>query len=61
VAWDRNLEMLYVVGVKTGSIPRWERRRRGVEWLMVGVMRLWRIVGVIKLEGQRYEGRFLRL
>jgi hypothetical protein len=32
-----------------------------VEWLIVGVMRLWRIVGAIKVVGHMYEGRFLRL
>jgi hypothetical protein len=40
------------VGVRTGSIERWERRRRGMLWFMVGVMREWRIVGMSRVVGQ---------
>ena len=55
-----NLKKLYVVGVMTGSMARWLRSRRGVEWLIVGVIRLWRMVGVINIDGQRYEGSVRR-
>jgi len=47
--------------VRTGSIARCVRRRRGVEWLIVGVIRLWRTVGIIKADGQIYEGSVRRL
>jgi hypothetical protein len=56
-----NLKKLYVAGVMTGSMARWVRSRRGVEWLIVGVTRLWRIVGMMSVDGQRYEGRCRRL
>ena len=42
-------------------MARCVRSRRGVEWLIVGVMRLCRIVGMINVGGQRYEGRVRRL
>lgn len=32
-----------------------------MEWLMVGVMRLCKTVGIINVVGQMYEGRFRRL
>ena len=58
---DRNLKTLYVVEVTTGSIARCVRRRSGVEWLMVGVIRLCRMVGIINADGQKYEGSIRRL
>ena len=32
-----------------------------MEWLIVGVMRLCRMVGIINVDGQRYEGSVRRL
>ena len=56
-----NLHRLYVVGVMTGSMERRERSRMGVEWDIAGSTMLWRIVGIIKGVGQKYEGRARRL
>lgn len=42
-----------MVGVNSGSMARWVRRRRGVEWFIVGVTRLCRMVGITIVEGQR--------
>lgn len=39
--------------MRTGSMARWERSIRGVEWAMVGVIKLWRAVGIIKAVGQK--------
>jgi hypothetical protein len=49
-----------VVGFKTGSMDIRERRSRGVECVIMGEMRLCRMVGINRIEGQRYEGSVRR-
>lgn len=34
-------------------MPRWERSNKGVECETAGVMREWRIVGIIRVVGHR--------
>ncbi len=55
-----NLKKLYVLGVRTGSMARCVRRRSGVEWLIAGVTILCRMVGIINVDGQRYDGSVRR-
>lgn len=55
-----NLHRLYVAGVRTGSIPRRDRSRIGVACDIVGSIRLWRAVGIIKGAGHKYDGRARR-
>lgn len=43
---DKKLAIWKAEGVRTESTPRWERRRRGVAWVTVGVIMEWRIVGM---------------
>lgn len=57
---DKKVAMEYVVGVITGSTAKLERRRIGLEWVTIGEMMLWRMVGKKRLEGQRYDDKFRR-
>lgn len=41
------------MGVNTGSIERRERRTRGVDCEMIGVIKEYRIVGIIRVVGQK--------
>ncbi len=60
VAEVTNEEMEYDVGVITGSMEKFERRRRGVAWVIKGVMMLFRRVGMNRTGGQSREGSWER-
>lgn len=40
------------VGVRVASIPKRERRNKGVLWVIMGFTREWRRVGINRIGGQ---------